>query len=87
MKNLFVGNMDLLSLDTHPYHVEAESSVVANFMRGGPSSRPQQCYLGGPRSVHLTGLRLSFYFGRIARTGCPIQARRCLSRVVGTVPN
>jgi len=46
-----------------------------------------QPYPGGPRSVHLSGLSLSFHFGRDARTGRPIQAWRCLPQIVGAVLN
>jgi hypothetical protein len=46
-----------------------------------------QTYPGGPRSVHLSGLSLSFHFGRNAPTGSSIQAWRCLPRIVGTVLN
>jgi hypothetical protein len=46
-----------------------------------------QPYPGGPRSVRLSGLSLSFHFGRDARTQRPIQAWRCLPRIVGTVLN
>ena len=48
---------------------------------------PRESYPGGPRSVHFSGLSLSFYFGRDARMGRPIQAWRCLPRFVGTVLN
>jgi hypothetical protein len=41
----------------------------------------------GLSSVHLSGLSLSFHFGRDARTGRPIQAWQCLPRIVGTVLN
>jgi hypothetical protein len=48
---------------------------------------PRQSYPGGPRSVDLYGVSLSFHFGREAQAGHPIQAWRCLSRIVGTVLN
>ena len=41
-----------------------------------------QSYPGGLRSVHLSGLSLSFYFGRDARTGHPAQLWRRLTRTV-----
>jgi len=47
--------------------------------------RPRLSYPGGPRSVHFSGLSLSFHFGQGARTGGPAQAWRRLSRIVGTV--
>ncbi len=46
--------------------------------------RPQrQGYAGGPRSVGLYGLNLSFHFGRDAQVGRPIQIWRCLARIAG----
>ena len=54
-------------------------------MRG--SRLPRQSYLGGPGSVQLSGLSLSFHLSRDARTGHPAQAWRRLSRIVGTVLN
>ena len=56
--------------------------------RGAQGFRsPRQSYIGGPRSVHFSGLSLSFNFGREARSGRPNQAWRCLSRIIGTVLN
>ena len=49
--------------------------------------RPRQSYPGGTRSVHFSGLSLSFHFGGDARAGRPTQALRRLSRFVGTVLN
>jgi hypothetical protein len=47
----------------------------------------RQSYPGGPLSVHLSGLSLSFHFGDDARTGRPPQVWRRLARIVGTVLN
>ena len=44
-------------------------------------------HIQNPRSVHLSGLSVSFHFGRDARTERPTQTWRCLSRIVGTVLN
>ncbi|MGA8223551.1 MAG: hypothetical protein WB780_18020 [Candidatus Acidiferrales bacterium] len=44
-------------------------------------------YPGGPRSVGLYGVSLSFNFGRNARTGRPPQVWSCLSRIVRSVRN
>jgi hypothetical protein len=41
-----------------------------------------QSYPGGPHSIHLSGLSLSFHFGRDARTGHPAQLWRRLTRTV-----
>jgi hypothetical protein len=45
---------------------------------------PRLDYTGGPRSVGLYGVSLSFHFGRGARSGRSTQA---LSRIVGTALN
>jgi hypothetical protein len=48
--------------------------------------RPQrQAYSGGPRSVGLYGINLSFHFGRDAQIGRPIQIWRCLARIAGHI--
>jgi hypothetical protein len=39
-----------------------------------------QPYPGGPRSIHFSGLSLSFHFGRKAGTGRVTPAWRCLPR-------
>jgi hypothetical protein len=41
----------------------------------------------GPRSVHLSGLSLSFHFGRDVWTGHPAQPWRRLTRIVGAILN
>ncbi len=41
-----------------------------------------QTFPGGPRSVHLTGLSLSFRFGRDARNGHPAQLWRRLTHIL-----
>jgi hypothetical protein len=46
-----------------------------------------QLFPGGPRSIHSSGISLSFHFGRDARTGHSAQGWRCLSRIVGNVLN
>lgn len=48
---------------------------------------PRESYPGGPRSVDLYGVSLTFHLGRNARMGQPTQVWRCLSRIVGTVLN
>jgi len=56
--------------------------------RGTQSSpSPRQSYPGGPGSVHLSGLSLSFYFGRDPHAGRPIEVWRRLARIVGAVLN
>jgi len=46
-----------------------------------------QGFAGGPGSVHLSGLSLSFHFGGAARSGHPIQPWQRLSRLVGNAMN
>jgi hypothetical protein len=46
-----------------------------------------QGFAGGPASVHLSGLSLSFHFGGAARSGHPIQPWQRLSRIVGNALN
>lgn len=47
----------------------------------------RQNYLGGPRSVDLCGVSLSFHFGRDSRTRRPIPLWGRMTRIVGTVLN
>jgi hypothetical protein len=47
------------------------------------SRLPRQGNPGGPRSVDLYGVSLSFHFGRDAQIGRPAQIWRCLARIVG----
>ena len=54
-------------------------------MRG--SNLPRQNYPGGPGSIHLSGLSLSFQFGRDARTGDPAHLWRRLTGILGAVLN
>jgi len=55
---------------------------------GGLDLRPpRQGYPGGPRSVGLYGISLSFHFGPDPGTRRPNQGWRCLPRIVGTVLN
>jgi hypothetical protein len=48
---------------------------------------PRESYPGGPRSVELYGVSLSFHFGRNARTGRPPQVWRSLSRIASSIRN
>ena len=50
--------------------------------------RPRrQSYPGGPRSLDLYGVSVSYHFGRAARTGSPPHLWRSLSRFVGSILN
>jgi hypothetical protein len=46
---------------------------------------PRQGYPGGPRSIGLYGVNLSFHFGRDARIGRPAQIWQCLARIHAAV--
>ncbi len=52
---------------------------------GSLDLHPRRIYPGGPRSVDLEGISLSFHFGRDARAEHPTQALRCLSRIVSNI--
>jgi hypothetical protein len=54
-------------------------------MQGFRSER--QSYSGGPISVRLSGLSLSFHFGGDARAAHPTGVLRRLTRIVGNVLN
>jgi hypothetical protein len=70
-----------------------QSTLHMENMQLGPSGyggivgfrAPRQSYLGGPLSVHFTGLGLSFHFGRDSRTKRPTQAWRRMKQFVGGV--
>lgn len=46
---------------------------------------PRQSYVGGPRSVDLYGVSLSFHFGRDAQIGHPTQIWRRVARIVHAI--
>jgi len=56
---------------------------------GGPQDfrRPLQGFPGGRSSIRVSGLSMSFHFGRDTRVGHPIQPWQRLSRIVGRVMN
>ena len=76
--------LDAFQSSLHPQNMEFGSSAVGGRQYFRP---PRQSYLGGPRSIDLSGISLSFHFGRDARTVRPTQGWQCLSRIVGTVLN
>jgi hypothetical protein len=67
------------------------STINMRNMQLGPSAAaglqdfrpPRQGYPGGPHSVDLYGLSLSFHFGRDAQIGRPTQIWRSLARIAG----
>jgi hypothetical protein len=46
---------------------------------------PRQWYPGGPRSIGLYGISLSFHLGRDAQIGCPTQIWQRLARIHAAV--
>jgi hypothetical protein len=78
-----------LQLDAFQSTLHIQNVQLGPFGNGAIRSPrvPRQSYPGGPRSVHLSGLSLSFQFGRDARTGHPAQLWRRLTRFVGAVLN
>jgi hypothetical protein len=46
---------------------------------------PRQWYPGGPRSIGLSGISLSFHFGRNAQIGRPTQIWQRIARIQATV--
>jgi len=53
---------------------------------GSRDFRPaRQSYPGGPRSVDLYGLSLTFHFGRDAQIGRPTQIWRRLARIASAI--
>lgn len=45
----------------------------------------QQDFPGGSRSVHLSGLNLTFHFGRVGRTRGPMQIWNCVPRIAAAL--
>jgi len=73
-------------LSKHASHSErAAWSLGYGGMQGFRSAR--QSYSGGPMSVRVTGLSLSFHFGGDARAARPTEVLRRLTRMVGNVLN
>jgi hypothetical protein len=64
----------------HMQNVQLGPSAAGGLLDFRP---PRQGYLGGPRSVGLSGINLSFHFGQDAQIGRPIQIWRCLARIAG----
>jgi hypothetical protein len=46
---------------------------------------PQQNFPGGLRAIHLSGLRLTFHFGRVEGTRRPTRAWRCVRPIVAAL--
>jgi hypothetical protein len=76
--------LDAFHSTLHTQNVQLGPSASGGLQDFRP---PRQSYPAGPRSVNLSGFSLSFYFGGDVRAGGPTQARRCLSRIIGTALN
>jgi hypothetical protein len=75
-----------LRLDAFQNTLRVENVQLDPLGYGGAlDRRPRQTYPGGPRSIELSGISLSFHFGRDVRTERRTQAWRRMSRIVGNV--
>lgn len=93
VKTLFLtqSRMPLLQLWRGRLQLDGSSSTLhMQNIQLGPSAagglqdfRPERrSYPGGPRSIDLCGLSLSFHFGRIVQTGRPVQIWHRLAQIV-----
>jgi hypothetical protein len=71
--------LDGFTSTLHMQNVQLGPSAAGGLLDFRPS---RQIYSGGPRSVGLYGVSLSFHFGRDAQIGRPTQIWRCLARIV-----
>jgi hypothetical protein len=78
-----------LQLDFFQSTLHIQDAQVGPFGNGGMrgSRLAGQGYPGGPRSFHLSGLSLSFHFGRDERKEHPARLWGRLTRVVGAALN
>ena len=77
-----------LQLDAFQSTLRMENMVGPSGYGGTDGFRPaRQSYLGGPLSVHFSGLSLSFHLGPDSRARRPTQVWRRLTRIAGTVLN
>ena len=72
--------LDGFTSTLHMQNVQLGPSAAGGLQDFRP---PRQSYPGGPRSVDLFGVSLSFHFGRDAQLGRPTQIWRCVARIVG----
>ncbi len=74
-----------LRLDAFTSTLHTQNIQLGPSADGGlqASRLPRQGYTGGPRSVDLYGVSLTFHFGRDAQIGRPAPIWRCLARIVG----
>jgi hypothetical protein len=74
--------LDGFTSSLHMQNVELGPSAAGGLLDFRPS---RQNYPGGPRSVGLYGISLSFHFGRDAQIGRPTQIWRSLAQIVSAV--
>jgi hypothetical protein len=72
--------LDGFTSTLHMQNVQLGPSAAGGLQDFRP---PRQSYPGGPRSVDLYGVSLSFHFGREAQLGRPTQLWHSLPRIVG----
>jgi len=80
------GRLQLDAFYSKPHFQDVQISPSGYGGTGG-FRLPRQSYPGGPRSLDLSGISLSFHFRRDAQTGHPAQLLRRLTRIVGAVLN
>lgn len=74
--------LDGFTSSLHMQNVQFGPSAAGGLQDFRP---PRQNYPGGPRSVDLYGVSLSFHFGRNAQIGRPTQIWRRLARIVDAI--
>ena len=83
---LWGGRLQLNAFQSTPHLQNVQFGAFGyGGMRG--SRLIGQSYPGGPRSLRLSGLSLTFHFGRDDRTAHPVQLWRRLTGVVSAVLN
>jgi hypothetical protein len=86
-----ISSLPLVQFWSGRFQLDAfQSTLRLENIQLGPSGyggivgfRARQSYLGGPVSVHFSGLGLSFHFGRDSRTSCPTHPWRRMKQFVG----
>jgi len=83
---LWGGRLQLGAFQT-TFHIQNVRLGPLRFGSTQGFRRPLQGFQGGPGSVRVTGLSMSFHFGGGAQMGRPTLAWQRLSRMVGRVMN
>jgi hypothetical protein len=81
---LYGGRLQLVAFQS-TFHIQNVQLGNLGYRATQGLRSQRQSYLGGPPSVDLSGLSLSFHFGRDAWTGRPTQGLRRMTRFVGAV--